>query len=280
MRTEKSTLLLLREVYDFKRQPFLNIAYWSGVQVREKFSKVCNSGEITLGSGKKMADGQRTFNANKILQSYKQLVDGIDEILIGTILDHFYASSIFNSEEMHTVQAEKVIEKKNRCFLKFLLEKTKNEDRRNISRIFDEFLNCLRNNGFGSLARLVEEKDSSPVVDPEVGAVLDCAKDLDLDERLLGRVLLFVSSGWEAAAIELGVEMGKITNAKNSGNEYMQKFVTFNAWRRKEGFLPGGLVRLLKALSEFPEIVNWSKMKESLESYRQENSVRSATIPS
>ncbi|XP_029645546.1 uncharacterized protein LOC115219506 [Octopus sinensis] len=230
-----------------------------------------------------MADKQRLFNANKIQRSYKQLVDGIDAVLIDIILDEFFASSIFTEEEMYTVQAEKVIHQKNRCFLKFLLEKMKNEDKSNISRIFDEFLKCLRDNTCDSLATIVEETDNSPVVEPEVAAVLNCAKDLDLDERLLGRVLLFVSSGWEAAAIELGVEMGKITNAKNSGNEYMQKFVVFNAWRRKEGFMPGGLVKLLKALSQFPELpemVNWGKLKESLESYRQENLGRSATIPS
>lgn len=243
---------------------------------RAKCWDTCDSREITFGSGKKMADTQRLFNAYKIQRSYKQFVDNIDDIFIGSILDEFYANSIFTSEEMHTVQAEKVIEKKNRCFLKFLLEKVKLEDRKNVSRIFDQFLNCLSKSHLEYLATELKENDILPVVEPEVAAVLDSAKDLLLDQKLLGRILLCVSNGWEAAAIELGIEMRKINDAKVNRNEYQQKFVAFNAWREKEGFLPGGLEKLLIALREFPEIVNWSKMKECIQSYRQENLVRSA----
>ncbi|CAI9733331.1 domain-containing CRADD [Octopus vulgaris] len=239
-----------------------------------------NSREITLSSGKEMADTQEVFNGNKIQRSYKQLVDGIDEVVIGSILDYFFASSIFIPEEVHTVEAEPIIERKNRCFLNFLLEKMKHEDRSNISRIFDEFLKCLRESELDSLATLVEETDNSPLVDLEVDAIIDSTKDLDLDEKMLARVLMHVASGWEAVIIELGLDFVKITDAKETDNEFIQKFKVFNTWRQADGLLPGAVVKLLTALREFPEIVNWSKMKNTIAIVHREMEAGSSTSPS
>ncbi|GAB1604215.1 uncharacterized protein LOC115219506 [Argonauta hians] len=216
-----------------------------------------------------MAHTQNPGNANKVQRCYKNLVNDLDDVALDAILDEFLSKFYISQEEYNIIRAERYIEAKNRCFLNILLEKIKREDKLNTTRLYDGFIASLRENDLPPIISYITEADSSSIVDPILQSILKNTGDIELSEKLLGRIINCVGSGWEAVATELGVDRDKIFISKDQ-NLYTRKFTAFNAWRKKEGFRPDGLKKLLETFNELSDKceVKWIGIQKCIENYK------------
>ncbi|CAI9733330.1 domain-containing CRADD [Octopus vulgaris] len=198
-----------------------------------------------------MANKQQLRNSIKIERCRMDLVQGLDDVTIKNMVDHFLSQSFITSEEKNVIQAEKTEQDKARKLLDVIHRKVESQDKQNKSKIFDGFVKCLREHN-QSLALTVENADDSvPNDESDKSNILERVKNIDLNEKMLNRILMFIGSGWESVAAELDIDSVKISIAKanNPHSTRNQMFEIFNFWRQRETLGRGGLTKLIKAIN-------------------------------
>ncbi|CAI9733328.1 domain-containing CRADD [Octopus vulgaris] len=197
-----------------------------------------------------MANKQQLRNSIKIQKCQVVLVDGLDGVTVTKIVDHFLSQLVINDEEKNAIQAKETEQEKARKLLDVIRPKVKSQDKENKSELFNGFVECLEKHN-SSLASKVENADDSvPNDELDIDNILERVKNIDLNEKMLNRILMRMGSGWESVASELGIESIKIDNVRqdNPYSTHNQKFEAFNSWRKKQAHGRGALTKLIKAI--------------------------------
>ncbi|XP_036365012.1 uncharacterized protein LOC118766027 [Octopus sinensis] len=194
-----------------------------------------------------MANKQQLRNSIKIKRCRNDLVHGLDDVTIKNMVDHFLSQSFINDEEKNGIQVEKTPQDKARNLHDVIRRKVESQDKQNKSKIFDGFVKCLREHN-PSLALTVENADDSvPNDELDIDNILERVKNIDLNEKMLNRILMHVDSGWEHVATELGVSHVKLSIAKqNTSDVRTQMLEVFNAWKDIQPHGSNGLSKLLE----------------------------------
>ncbi|XP_052828593.1 death domain-containing protein CRADD isoform X2 [Octopus bimaculoides] len=197
-----------------------------------------------------MANKQQFRNSIKIQQCREDLVKGLDDVTIQNILDRFLCKFFITSEDKNIIEAEKTEQSKARKLLDLIQRKVESQDKVKKSDLFDEFVELLEIHDEGLASTVAKADDSVPNDKRQIDYILENIEGMDLDERMLNRILMYMGPGWESVAAELGINSIKIAIAKenNPYNSRNQMFEVFNFWRQREALGRGGLRKFIKAI--------------------------------
>lgn len=195
-------------------------------------------------------NSQRTgYDKFRLGRMQSSFVERMDIVQARKLSDLLRAKGIFNSTEYEIVLYEQVTENAIRKLLGILKDKVDNIDG---SLAFDVFVNFLKDDcGDEELAQELIEADGYPEWYKEALKAIEVAEGMKLSDKILGGVLRHIGENWKSVALQLDISNVKIENIVSvTRNSYEQKFKVFNAWQNKSGYLPGGLVVLLKAFMD------------------------------
>lgn len=210
------------------------------------------------------------FNKYKLVKMRSVLIEQIDQIETNRIIELLSSEGFFIEKEMDLCTAEK---SKNRLpnLLHMLERHIDLEDKKSSTRIFDIFLNCLKNCNRQDLVDLLKNVDVSSIAEGAgkieseniISSVLQAADDVPLTEKILTQIVANIGKGWEAVAHCLDISQAEIdlVMEENPLDSKEQIFKLFLGWKNKNN---GTTVKLLEALANSDCQVIWQNIQKIL----------------